>query len=184
MKRVITSASTCLAILLVGMLAVVTTSRLGSAQTGTPPATSQGFVGTWEVAQIVAGKPAGIRFATWFSDGTILTTGPAVTAAAPGAPNKLVFNSTAHGEWYSTGPQTATATFSWMRSDENGKLLGMTTIHLNSTLGADGQTFHNVATVVITDASGKVLSTLPAGGDGKRLSAEPPDPSVIGTPTS
>jgi hypothetical protein len=41
-----------------------------------------------------------------------------------------------------------------------------------------------VATVVITDASGKVVSTAPGTGDGKRLSASPPDLSAAGTPAA
>jgi hypothetical protein len=183
-KRMIRQPLALMLVLVMGLLAIGVSSRVGNAQTGTPPAAGKGFVGTWQVAGTVAGKPTGFRFATWLSDGTLFTTGPVVTQAAPGSPNKLVYNSTAHGEWYATGPNTATATFSWMRSDENGNFLGTTTIHLNSTLAADGQSFHNDSTVVITDASGKVVSTTPSTGDGKRLSASPPDLSATGTPAA
>lgn len=183
MKRTINAPLSLALVLIIGLFCGGLATRVGHAQTGTPAPNGQGFVGTWLVAQIVAGKPAGVRYATWLSDGTLFTTGPVVTQAAAGSPNKLVYNSTAHGEWYSTGPNTATATFSWMRSDENGKFLGTTTIRLNSTLSADGQSFHNVAEVVLTDASGSVVSTIPAGGDGKRLSATPPDLSA-GTPAA
>jgi hypothetical protein len=148
------------------------------AQDSSSNAMGHGFVGTWQVAQIVAGKPAGIRLATWFSDGTIITSGPTISPAPAGAPNKFVYNSMAQGTWYPTSDTAATATFSWLRSDENGTFLGMTTIRLNSTLSADGQSFHNVAEVVITDPSGAVVSTIPGNGDGIRLSAQGPDPSI------
>jgi len=117
--------------------------RLFGAQTSTPPPTGQGFVGTWP--GLPRSSPAtrrAFRLATWFSDGTINHLRPAITPAPAGAPNKYVFNSMAQGTWYATGDNTATATFSWLRSDENGTYLGMTTIRLNSTLSADGQSFH------------------------------------------
>jgi hypothetical protein len=163
------------AVLLVGLLAVGASGRLGAQASSS---SGQSYVGTWQVIQIVNGKTSGIRLATWYSDGTILTSGPVVTAAAPGSANKLVFNSTAHGVWRSTGPATAAATFSWLRSDENGKYLGMTTIQLTSTLAPDGQSFKNVATFTLTDSTGKVISTVAGGGGGTRVNL--PD---MGTPT-
>ena len=109
------------------LLPVVATAALvlGSAQlrtgaqTGTPAAADQGFVGAWRLTFDTPLGPSQ-SLLTVMADGTVLFSGRPVSPAAGETP--VTFSSAGHGVWEQTGPTTAATTWVGLVTDGEGTL--------------------------------------------------------------
>ena len=163
---------------LTALLAVAATATLilGSAplptgaQTGTPPATDQGFVGAWH---LTTETPFGASqsLITLTSDGTIVFTDRPVFPGGEGFP--VTFISTAHGAWEQTGPTTAAATWVEFMTDGEGNFLGIITDSIEVTLDPDGAAWRGPFSSTTTDPSGNILFVGGGTVEARRITVQP-----------
>jgi hypothetical protein len=149
------------------------------AQTGTPPAAGQGFVGAWRLTFETPLGPSQ-SLLTLMADGTLLFSGQPVKPASGAIP--VTFISAAHGAWQPTGSTTAAATWVGFVSDGHGKLLATATDSVEASLGADGDRWSGAYSATVADPDGNVLFV----GDGTvratRITLQPLATPPPGTP--
>jgi hypothetical protein len=141
-----------------------------AAQSGTPAATAQGFVGAWRLS---TETPFGANqtLLTLMADGTVLFSARPVYPGAEGFP--VTFISAGHGAWEQTGPTTAAATFVVFITDGEGNFLAVVTDSVEMTLGADGNAWSGPYSSTTADPSGKVLNVSPGMAEATRITVQP-----------
>ena len=171
---------------LAALLAVATAALvLGSArlrtgaQTGTPAATGQGFVGAWRLTFDTPLGPSQ-SLLTVMADGTVLFSGRPVSPAAGEPP--VTFSSAGHGVWQPTGPTTAAATWVGLVTDGQGNFLAIVTDSIDVTLGADGNSWSGSYSATVADPSGTVLFVGGGTVQATRITVQPLATPAAGTP--
>ena len=162
--------------ILLAVLVVVATLVLGpaqlrtGAQTGTPAATDQGFVGAWH---LTTENPLGASqsLLTLMADGTVIFSARPVMPGVAGFP--VTFIGTGHGAWEQTGPTTAAASFVVFITDGEGNFLWVVTDSVEMTLGTDGTSWSGPYSSTTADPSGSVLSTIPGTVEARRITVQP-----------
>ncbi len=159
----------CLAVLLVAVLALGAGPLGSSAQTGTPPAAGQGFVGAWH---LTSATPAGASqsLLTLMADGTVVFSGRPV--APTGGEPPVAFIGTGHGAWEQTSPTTAAASFVVFITDGEGTFLWVVTDSVEMTLAPDGTSWRGPYSSTTADPSGHVLFISP-GTAATRIMVQP-----------
>ena len=149
------------------------------AQTGTPSAASQDFVGAWH---LTFDTPVGASqsLLTVMADGTVLFSGRPVSPAAGGFP--VIFSSAGHGAWHQTGPTTAATTWVGLVSDGEGNFLAAVTDSVEATLGADGDSWSGSYSATVADPSGNILYVGGATVRATRITVQPLATLAAGTP--
>jgi hypothetical protein len=144
--------------------------RTGAAQTGTPPASGQGFVGTW---LLIFDTPLGPSqsLLTVMADGTALFSGRPVSPANGG--NPVTFASAGHGVWQSTGSTTAAITWVGLVTDGQGNFLAIVTDSVEATLGADGDSWSGSYSATVADPDGNVLFVGTGTVQATRITVQP-----------
>jgi hypothetical protein len=168
-------------------VAVATALVLGStqlrtgAQTGTPSAAGQGFVGAW---RLTFDTPLGASqsLLTAMADGTVLFSGRPVSPAAGGFP--VIFSSAGHGVWQRTGPTTAEATWVGLVTDGQGNFLASVTDSVEVTLGADGNSWSGSYSATVADPDGNVLFVGGGTVQATRITVQPLATPAAGTPAA
>jgi hypothetical protein len=98
-----------------------------------------GFVGSWRLTlQPDLGTDAYRAFASFMANGVLVTSPPPVEQF-PLAPEGVVFVSSGHGVWESTGSRSARLTFGAQAMNGQGGLVGLGTVSSTLELSADGQ---------------------------------------------
>jgi hypothetical protein len=151
------------------------------AQTGTPAATGQGFVGAWRLTFDTPLGPSQ-SLLTVMADGTVLFSGRPVSPAA--GETLVTFSSAGHGVWQPTGPTTAATTWVGLVSDGEGNFLAIVTDSVEATLGADENSWHGSYSAVVADPDGNVLYVGRATVQAARITVQPLATPVAGTPTA
>jgi hypothetical protein len=160
------------AVLSVGAVAFVLGSaqiRVG-AQSGTPTATSRGFVGAWRLTFDTPQGPSH-SLLTLMADGTVLFSGRTVKPAAGGIP--VTFISAAHGDWQATGARTAETTWVGFVSDGEGNFLAIATDSAQVTLATDGNAWRGSYSATVTDPDGTVLFVGGGTVEATRITVQP-----------
>jgi hypothetical protein len=160
-----------LAVFLAAAVLVLGPAQLRTdAQTGTPPAAAQGFVGVWH---LTTDTPFGASqsLITLGADGTVLFSDRPVLPGDAGFP--VSFIGTGHGVWEPTGPTTAAATWVFFVSDGEGTFLVTVTDSAEMTLGADGTSFSGQFSSTSTDPSGAVLFVGGGTVEATRIAVQP-----------
>jgi hypothetical protein len=170
------------AVMLFGFIAPGRTA-LTAAQDATPMADSQGFVGSWQVIVSFAQGPPSRSLGTIDADGTIVAS-IAPVMPWPGAPGDVLFSSSAHGAWSSTGSDSAIVTFVGLVADGQGTLFGTATFRASVTLDPDGKTFSGSNMVKIADLEGTTVATRRGTIQGMRIVAEQPEMPDAATPAA
>ena len=146
--------------ILAPLLAVAAALVVGSAplrtgaQTGTPSAAGQGFVGAWRLTFDTPMGPSP-SLLTVMADGTVLFSGLPVKPAAGDVP--VTFVSPGHGAWRQTGPTTAETTWVGFVSDGQGTFLAAATDSVEATLAADGGSWSGPYSASVADPDGNAL---------------------------
>lgn len=167
------------------LAAVLTVFVLGSAQlrtgaqTGTPPATTQGFVGAW---RLTTATPFGSSqsLITFMADGTVIFTDRPVSPADAGFP--VTFISTGHGAWQEAGSDTAAATWIEFVSDGQGQFLATVTDSVEATLGADGNSWSGPYSATVADPSGNMIFVGGGTVEATRITVQPLATPAAGAP--
>lgn len=165
MRRVLIGRSVVAAVL-IGLFAV------GCATT--PTAGGRGFAGSWRVSVSVSQGPTFVNLSTLGADGTVVNSGLPASEPPPGGPPGVVFSSTQHGAWASTGPDAANVTFVGLAADEQGRALGTSTVRASIVLAADGNTFSGEFVTTLADPAGITVATFAGTVQATRIVAEPP----------
>jgi hypothetical protein len=149
------------------------------AQSGTPAAAGQGFVGAW---RLTFDTPLGTSqsLLTVMADGTVLFSGRPVSPAAGETP--VTFSSAGHGVWEQTGTTTAATTWVGLVTDREGNFLAVVTDSVEVTLGADGDSWSGPYSATVADPGGKVLYVGGATLQATRITVQPLA-TPAGTPT-
>jgi hypothetical protein len=144
--------------------------RTGAAQTGTPPAAGQGFIGSW---RLTSENPSGASegLLTLMADGTVVFSGRPV--APTGGEPPVVFIGTGHGAWEQTGPTTAAASFSVFITDGEGNFLWVVTDSVEMTLDPDGTSWSGPYSSTTADPGGNVLFISPGMAEATRIMVQP-----------
>jgi hypothetical protein len=150
------------------------------AQTGTPSATDNGFVGAWRLTFDTPLGPSQ-SLLTVMADGTVLFSGRPVSPAAGETP--VTFSSAGHGVWEQTGPTAAATTWVGLVTDGEGNLLAIVTDSVEATLGADGNVWSGSYSATVADPSGQVLYVGGATVRATRITVQPLA-TPPGTPTA
>jgi hypothetical protein len=169
------------------LLAVVAALVLGpaqyrvGAQTGTPPAAGQGFVGAW---RLTFDTPAGSSqsLLTITADGTVLFSGQPVKPADGGIP--VTFISAGHGVWQQTGTSTAAITWVGFVSDGEGTHLATVTDSVQATLDAGGEAWSGSYSATVADPDGNILYVGGATVQATRITVQPLATPAAGTPAA
>jgi hypothetical protein len=150
------------------------------AQSGTPPAAGQGFVGTW---LLTFDTPAGPSrsLLTVMADGTVIFSGRPVRPAGGDAP--VTFVSTGHGVWRQTEPTTAETTWVGFVSDGQGNFLAIGTDSAQATLDGDGNAWSGRYSATVADPEGNVLFVGGGAVQATRITVQPLA-TPAGTPTA
>jgi hypothetical protein len=158
-----------LAVALVALILGPTPLRTG-AQSSTPAAADQGFVGAWH---LTTETPFGASqsLITLSSDGTVLFTDRPVYPGGEGFP--VTFISTAHGSWEQTSPTTAAATWVEFMTDGEGNFLGIITDSIEVALSADGSTWSGPFSSTTTDPAGSLLFVGTGTVQAERITVQP-----------
>lgn len=161
----------CLAaFIMVAVLALGSVQLGTSAQSGTPPATDQGFVGAWRItSETPSGASQGM--VTLMADGTVIFSGR--PAAPTGGEPTVAFIGTGHGAWEQTSSTTAAASFSVFISDGEGNFLWVVTDSVEMTLGADGNSWSGPYSSTTADPDGNVLFISPGTAEATRITVQP-----------
>jgi hypothetical protein len=160
-----------LAVFLAAAVLALGSVQLGtSAQTGTPPAAGQGFVGAWRLtSETPAGASQGLL--TLMADGTVVFSGRPV--APTGGDPPVAFIGTGHGAWEQTGPTTAAASFVVFITDGEGNFLWVVTDSVEMTLDPDGTSWSGLYSSTTADPSGNVLFIAPGTAEATRIVVQP-----------
>jgi hypothetical protein len=150
------------------------------AQTGTPAATGQGFVGAWRLTFDTPLGPSQ-SLLTIMADGTVLFSGQPVKPAAEGVP--VTFISAGHGVWEQTGPTTAAITWVGLVTNGEGNLLASATDSVEATLGVDGDSWSGSYSATVANPSGQILYVGGATVRATRITVQPLA-TPAGTPTA
>jgi hypothetical protein len=141
-----------------------------AAQTGTPAAGNQGFVGAWRLtSETPSGASQGLL--TLMADGTTVFSGRPV--APTGGEPPVAFIGTGHGAWEQTGPDTAAASFVVFIADGEGNFLWVVTDSVEMTLGVDGASWSGPYSSTTADPSGNVLFIGPGTAEATRITVQP-----------
>ncbi len=151
------------------------------AQTGTPPAAGQGFVGAWRLATTTP-FGASQSLITLSADGTVAFSDRPSQSGGAGFPVTII--SAAHGVWEQTGPDTAAATFVEFVTDAEGNFVAIVTDSIELTLGADGDSWSGQFSSTTTDPSGTVLFVGGGTGQATRITVQPLATPPAGTPAA
>jgi hypothetical protein len=140
------------------------------AQTGTPDATDQGFVGAW---RLTTETPFGASqsLITLMADGTVIFSDRPVLPGDAGFP--VTFIGTGHGAWEQTGPTAAAATFDFFVTDGEGNFLVVVTDSVEMTLSPDGTSFSGPFSSTSTDPTGTVLYVGTGTVEARRITVQP-----------
>jgi hypothetical protein len=143
--------------------------RRTGAQTGTPAATDQDFVGAW---RLIFETPTGASqsLLTVMADGTVLFSGRPVSPASGG--NPVTFSSAGHGAWEQFGP-TAAITWVGLVTDGDGNLLAIVTDSVEAIFGADGDSWSGSYSATVVDPDGNVLYVGGATVQATRIRVQP-----------
>jgi hypothetical protein len=160
-----------LAALLIAAGLALGTMQLGSsAQTGTPEATDQGFVGAWRItSETPAGASQGLL--TLMADGTVIFSGRPVAPTGGNPP--VAFIGTGHGAWEPTGPDTAAASFVVFITDGEGNFLWIVTDSVEMTLDPGGTSWSGPYSSTTADPRGNVLFISPGTAEATRITVQP-----------
>jgi hypothetical protein len=150
------------------------------AQTGTPSATDNGFVGAWRLTFDTPLGPSQ-SLLTVMADGTVLFSGQPVKPAAEVIP--VTFISAGHGVWEQTGPTTAAITWVGLVTNGEGNLLASATDSVEANLGAGGNVWSGSYSATVADPSGQVLYVGGATVRATRITVQPLA-TPPGTPTA
>lgn len=145
-------------------------------QAGTPVAADPGFVGAWRLTFETPAGPSR-SLLTVMADGTLLFSGRPVSPASGGFP--VIFSSTAHGAWQSTGPGTASLTWVGLVTDGEGNFLAEVTDSVEATLASDGNTWSGAYSATVNDPAGNELYVGGAQVQATRITVQP-----LATPAS
>jgi hypothetical protein len=141
-------------------------------QNAAPPATGQGFVGSWRITVYEADGPPTLALAAVAADGTLVTAEhPVVT---PPDTAGVVFTSAGLGVWRATAPDTAILTFVGLGCHGQGNLFGTVTVRAGVTLRADCQEFSGEFVATIAEPGGSTIATYPGTLRATRIVAEAP----------
>jgi hypothetical protein len=162
--------------LAVALISLALVSLLGlapvrtGAQTGTPAATDQGFVGAWHLTTTT---PFGVSqsLITLTADGTVLFSDRPVLPGDAGFPNTFI--GTGHGTWEHTSPTSAAATFVFFLTDGEGTFLGVVTDSIEVSLTPDGTSWSGAFSSTTTDPAGNVLFVGGGSGEATRITVQP-----------
>ena len=159
-----------LAVAVTAVLVLGASQLRAVAQTGTPPAVGQGFVGAW---RLTSENPAGTSqgLLTLMADGTVIFTGRPV--APTGGEPPVAFISAGHGAWAQSGPTTAAASFTVFITDGKGNFLWVVTDSVEMTLNPDGTSWSGPYSSTTADPSGNVLATVPGTAEATRITLQP-----------
>jgi hypothetical protein len=140
------------------------------AQTGTPAADDQGFVGAWH---LTTDTPFGASqsLITLMADGTVLFSDRPVYPGGEGFP--VTFTSTAHGAWQQTGATSAAATFDFFLTDGEGNFLAIVTDSIEVTLDVDGTAWSGSFSSTTTDPTGNMLYVGTGTVEARRITVQP-----------
>jgi hypothetical protein len=155
--------------LLVALLALGSVPFGVGAQTASPTADGQAFVGAWHLTSQSPSGPSQ-SFLTLADDGTVVFS---PRPAAPAGQPPVVFISTGHGAWEQTGPTTAAASFSVFITDGDGNLMWVVTDSVEMTLGEDGTSWSGPYSSTTADPEGTVLGSAPGTAEATRLTLQP-----------
>ena len=144
----------------------------GRAQSSTDLAGSP-FVGSWRATAVVDGGTPFTTLSTYMADGTVVNSGSPVSAAPTDAAYRLVFSSTAHGNWALLEDGSAATTFVRLNADENGTFLGEVKVRSTLRFAEDGQTASGPFTFEETDATGQLAGTAAGTVELVRIAVEP-----------
>jgi len=92
------------------------------------------------------------------ADGTLISS-PLPVEPQLGSPDAVLFVSSGHGVWETTGPDTGRCTFVGMAANGQGHPFGSATINSTATLGPDGQSFAGSYHATISDPEGSIMAT-------------------------
>jgi hypothetical protein len=151
------------------------------AQTGTPAAADQGFVGAWRLTFDTPLGPSQ-SLLTVVADGTLLFSGLPVKPRAGDVP--VTFVSAGHGVWDQTGSATAAATWEGFVADAQGNFLAIATDSVEATLGADGNSWSGSYSATVADPDGNVLYVGGATVEATRITVQPLATPAAGTPAA
>ncbi len=140
------------------------------AQSGTPAAAAQGFVGAWRLTFDTPTGPSQ-SLLTVMADGTLLFSGRPVSPAAGGFP--VIFSSAAHGVWQGTDPAGAAMTWIGLVTDGEGTLLAVVTDSVEATLTPDGKTWSGSYSATVNDPDGNQLYVGGAKVRAGRITVQP-----------
>jgi hypothetical protein len=140
------------------------------AQTGTPAAADQGFVGAWHLTTTT---PFGVSqsLITLTADGTVLFSDRPVLPGDAGFPDTFI--GTGHGTWEQTSPTSAAATFVFFITDGEGTFLGVVTDSIEVTLAPDGTSWSGAFSSTTADPAGNVLFVGGGTGEARRITVQP-----------
>ena len=162
--------------LAVALVSIAVVSLLGfapvrtGAQTGTPAATDQGFVGAWHLTTTT---PFGVSqsLITLTADGTVLFSDRPVLPGDAGFPNTFI--GTGHGTWEQTSPTSAAATFVFFITDGEGTFLGVVTDSIEVTFDPDSDSWSGAFSSTTADPGGNVLFVGGGTGEARRIMVQP-----------
>lgn len=155
-------------------LAVVSLLSLAAVRTGaqsaTPPAVEQGFVGAWH---LTTETPFGASqsLITLMADGTLIFSDRPVLPGDVGFPNSFI--GTGHGAWEQTGPTTAAATFVFFVTDGEGNFLAIVTDSIEVSLDPDGASWSGLFSSTTTDPAGNLLYVGEGSVTSARITVQP-----------
>jgi hypothetical protein len=149
------------------------------AQTGTPSAAGQDFVGAWHLTTETPFGPSQSLLIV-MADGTVLSSDRPTLPAAGGFP--VTFQSAGHGAWQQTGPTTAAATWVEFVSDGQGIFLATVTDSIEATLGADGTSWSGPYSGTVAAPSGTVLFVGGGTIQATRITVQPLATPAAGLP--
>ena len=169
------------------LLAVAAALVFGSAplrtgaQTGTPSAAGQGFVGAWRLTFETPLGPSQ-SLLTVMADGTVLFSGLPVKPAAGDVP--VTFVSAGHGTWRQTDSTTTETTWVGFVTDAQGTFLAIATDSVQATLGADRNSWSGPYSATVADPDGNVLFVGGGRVHATRIIVQPLATPAAGTPTA
>jgi hypothetical protein len=136
------------------------------------------IVGTWRVR--LGDDPHVHGLLTHHADGTLTASDPVTFAAMP---DMVVYQSSAHGVWEATGPNTIAYTYHQFNTDADGNVVGIVTVSGTREVSADGQSFSGGGVFQLADPDGNVYLSEPAPDvRGERVTIVPIE--AMATPAS
>lgn len=116
------------------------------------------ITGSWRVTLFPAEGTPALGLATFGADGTMVNAFPPVEPS-PLVPGGVMFVSSGHGAWETTGPDTVIAGFVALGADGQGQPGGTGTIRAGITLDADGQAFSSDYDATMAGPAGNTVAT-------------------------